>query len=208
MHGGTGSSADYEILGTLGKGSYGTVYKALNKKTNMIIALKKNKVEDPNEWLTQMAEIDNVIGLQHPTVVNYFNWFFEGEDLYLEMELCDGGSLSDIMVLLKRSLSELEVCAIMKGVLDSIVYVHSLQKIHRDIKAGNILLTSDGIPKLCDFGVSAQLDDMRMKTGTVVGSPYWMAPEIMKQDGYDTKVDIWSIGITAIELITGSPPNC
>jgi serine/threonine protein kinase len=206
MEGGKGSSKDYEILSTLGKGSYGTVYKALNKNTQMTVALKINKVENPSEWLTQMAEIDNVIGIHHPTVVNYYNWFFENEELYLEMELCDGGSLSDTMYILKRALSELEICAVMKSVVDSIQYIHSLKKIHRDIKAGNVLLTSEGIPKLCDFGVAAQLDEQRMKTGTIVGSPYWMAPEIMKQDGYDTKVDIWSIGMTCLELVNGNPP--
>jgi serine/threonine protein kinase len=172
----------------------------------MIVALKINKVENPSEWLTQMAEINNVIGLHHDTVVNYYNWFFENDELYLEMELCDGGSLSDTMYALKRALSEVEVCAVMKGVVDSIQYIHNLKKIHRDIKAGNVLLTSEGIPKICDFGVSAQLDESRMKTGTIVGSPYWMAPEIMKQDGYDTKVDIWSIGMTCLELINGTPP--
>lgn len=206
IEGGKGSVYDYQILEKIGKGSYGVVYKAINNKTGRVVALKSNEVQNADEWMTQMAEINNVIDLHHDTVVNYYNWFFEDEKLYLEMEYCDGGSISDTMSLLKRPLTELEAAAVLKSVVDSIAYVHGLRRIHRDIKAGNLLITSEGIVKLCDFGVSAQLDDYRMKTGTIVGSPYWMAPEIMSQNGYDTKVDIWSIGITAIEIVVGSPP--
>lgn len=206
IKGGEGHVSDYQILEKIGKGSYGVVYKARNTKTGRIVALKSNEVQNADEWMSQMAEINNVIDLHHETVVNYYNWFFEDEKLYLEMEYCDGGSISDTMLLLKRPLTELEAAAVLKSVVDSIAYVHGLRRIHRDIKAGNLLITSEGVVKLCDFGVSAQLDDYRMKTGTIVGSPYWMAPEIMSQNGYDTKVDIWSIGITAIEIVVGTPP--
>jgi serine/threonine protein kinase len=122
------------------------------------------------------------------------------------MEFCDGGSLKDIMGVLKRPLNETELAAVMRGILVSLVYVHSLNRVHRDIKAGNLLVTSAGLVKLCDFGVSAQLDDSLSKTGTRIGSPYWMAPEVIESKGHNTKADIWSLGITALELINGQPP--
>jgi hypothetical protein len=147
-----------------------------------------------------------VIDLQDPSIVNYYGWFFQGNALYIIMEYCDGGSLSDVMRVLHRPLAEPEVSAVMHGVLTSLVYVHSLRRIHRDIKAGNLLVTSDGQVKLCDFGVSAQLDDHLSRTGTRIGSPYWMAPEVISSAGHDTSADIWSLGITALELLLGRPP--
>ena len=105
------------------------------------------------------------------------------------------GDLCTTIHLLRHPLHELEVCAIIKifdNVVDSIIYCHSLNKAHRDLKAGNILLTSEGILKLCDFGVATQLDHDRVKTGHPIGSAYWMAPEIVRMEDYDTQVDIWS----------------
>jgi serine/threonine protein kinase len=122
------------------------------------------------------------------------------------MEFCDGGSLSDVMSVLKRPLDESELSAVLQGVLRSLEYVHSLNRVHRDIKSGNLLVTSEGLVKLCDFGVSAQLDDALSRTGTRIGSPYWMAPEVIASQGHNTKADIWSFGITALELFTGKPP--
>jgi len=204
-----GSKDDYNLINKIGKGAYGTVYKALDKKSMETVAVKVIELE--TDWLPLLAEINMVIGLRHPSIVNYHTYFFESNGLWLVMEYCDGGSLSDIMKTIKRPLKEIEIAAVLRSVMDSLVYVHRLNRIHRDIKAGNLLLTSAGIVKLCDFGVSAQLDEsITIKTSTVVGSPYWMAPEIMSSQkegtGYDKKVDIWSVGITALELLNGNPP--
>ena len=200
-----GTKDDYDLLYVVGKGSYGTVYKALDKHNNRTVAVKIIDLE--SDWLPLLAEVNMVVDLSHETIVNYFDWFFEGGKLFLVMEYCDGGSLSDIMRVLNRPLNEMELSSVLYGVLKSLEYVHSKSRVHRDIKSGNLLLTSKGEIKLCDFGVSAQLDSsLSSKTSTRIGSPYWMAPEVIMSVGHNTKADIWSLGITALELITGHPP--
>lgn len=195
----------YDLLEKIGEGAYGQVYKAIERSSQKIVAIKIINLEQ--DWLPLLAEINMVIDLFHKTIVNYYAFFFDGGRLWLVMEYCDGGSLSDIMKTLKRPLNEIEISAICKGVLQSLDYVHSLNRIHRDIKAGNLLLTSEGEVKLCDFGVSAQLDNSLSRTGTRIGSPYWMAPEVIEgTKGHNTKADIWSFGITALELKMGHPP--
>ncbi|OHS97489.1 Serine/threonine-protein kinase 4 [Tritrichomonas foetus] len=201
---GTANKNDYDLIEVIGKGSYGTVYKAKVKKTAELVAVKVIDLEQ--DWLPLLAEVNMVIDLRHETIVNYYAWFFENRRLWLVMEFCDGGSLSDIMHILKRPLTEAELSSVLRGVLKGLVYVHSLNRIHRDIKAGNLLLTSNGLVKLCDFGVSAQLDNSIAKTGTRIGSPYWMAPEVILSTGHNTKADIWSFGITALELFMQRPP--
>jgi hypothetical protein len=198
------TAADFDLLKQIGEGAYGKVFKALDKVSKKIVAVKIIALE--SDWLPLLAEVNMVIDLQHPSIVCYYGWFFEEGRLWLIMEFCDGGSLTDIMRTLHRPLNEKELSAVMRGVLTSLKYVHSLNRIHRDIKSGNLLVTSDGLVKLCDFGVSAQLDDSLAKTGTRIGSPYWMAPEVILSQGHNTKADIWSVGITALELFSGHPP--
>jgi len=130
--------------------------------------------------------------------------------LMIVMEYCNGGSALDVMNATRKPFTEDQIAAICSQVVEGLVYLHSHKILHRDIKAGNILLTSEGIAKLADFGVSAKLAHTLQKRNTIVGSPYWMAPEVIKQkkkgDGYDSKSDIWSLGITMIELAEGKPP--
>jgi serine/threonine-protein kinase OSR1/STK39 len=154
-------------------------------------------------------EINIMQSCRHPNVVSYFVSFTNESDLWLVMPLLEGGSVSDVM---KQNFSEgikdeSLIASILKQVIEALQYFHSQNQIHRDIKAGNILIDKDGQVYLSDFGVSAQI-----KTGhkrqTFVGSPCWMAPEVMEQeDGYDFKADIWSLGITAIEVAQGEAPN-
>jgi hypothetical protein len=203
---GSGKSADYQLLEQIGEGTYGKVYKAMDKRTKKTVAIKVIALEQ--EWLPLLAEVNMVIDLSHPSIVNYYAWFFEGGCLWLVMEHCDGGGLNDVMRVLKRPFDEHELAALLRGVLNSLAYVHTLNRIHRDIKAANILVTSEGLVKLCDFGVSAQLDSsVGAKTSTRIGSPYWMAPEVILAQGHNTKADIWSFGITALELFQGHPPR-
>jgi serine/threonine protein kinase len=122
------------------------------------------------------------------------------------MEYCDSGSLSDVVDVLGHGLNEMQLSAVSRSVLSSLAYVHGKNRIHRDIKAGNLLGTSDGLVKLCDFGIAAQLDTNVVQRGTRIGSPFWMAPEVIAATGHDTKADIWSFGITVLELLTGAPP--
>jgi serine/threonine-protein kinase 24/25/MST4 len=120
------------------------------------------------------------------------------------MEFCAGGSCSD---LLKSGVfSELHICILMNELLQGLDHLHSQGKLHRDIKAANILICDDGRVKLADFGVSGQLSATFSKKNTFAGTPLWMAPEVIEQAGYDEKADIWSLGITALELANGRPP--
>jgi len=142
-----------------------------------------------------------------PQVVRFYGSFIkENSELWIVMEYCAAGSVSDIMRLRKQTLTEEQIAVIIKSTLKGLEYMHSHMKIHRDIKAGNILLNSKGEAKLADFGVSGQLSDSTAKRNTVIGTPYWMAPEVIQENGYGVSADIWSLGITCIEMAQGHPP--
>ena len=141
-----------------------------------------------------------------PHVVRYFGSYLKGDDLWLILEYCNAGSVSDLIKSTDRTLNEFEIASILYQTLEGLVYLHDTKKIHRDIKAGNILLDNRGNAKLADFGVSAQLQHTYDKKGTLTGTPYWMSPEVLSNSEYNKKTDIWSLGITAIEMAEGEPP--
>ncbi|KAI1300185.1 Serine/threonine-protein kinase 3 [Halotydeus destructor] len=194
----------FDIICKLGEGSYGCVYKALHKESGQVLAIKQVPVE------SDLGEIIKEISIMQqcdsPYVVKYYGSYFKGSDLWIVMEYCGGGSVSDIMRLRKKTLVEEEIATILKDTLEGLVYLHARRKIHRDIKAGNILLNSEGFAKLADFGVAGQLTDTMAKRNTVIGTPFWMAPEVIQEIGYDCLADIWSLGITALEMAEGKPP--
>ncbi|KRX55298.1 Serine/threonine-protein kinase 4 [Trichinella britovi] len=194
----------FDILCKLGEGSYGSVYKAIHKSTGQCLAVKQVPVD------TDLQEIIKEISIMQqcdsPYVVKYYGSYFKNSDLWIVMEYCGCGSVSDIMRLRKQTLNENEIAVILRDVLTGLQYLHSRRKIHRDVKAGNILLNTEGHAKLADFGVAGQLTDTMAKRNTVIGTPFWMAPEVIQEIGYDCKADIWSLGITALEMAEGKPP--
>jgi serine/threonine protein kinase len=124
----------------------------------------------------------------------------------LVLEFCNGGSVHDIIKMTNRTLTEEQIAAVCFAALKGLEYLHDANMIHRDIKAGNILLDNSGNAKLADFGVSAQLLNTYSKKQTMAGTPHWMSPEVLTKSEYNKKIDIWSLGITAIEMAEGDPP--
>ncbi|CAG9759603.1 unnamed protein product [Ceutorhynchus assimilis] len=194
----------FDIICKLGEGSYGSVYKALHKESGQVLAIKQVPVD------TDLQEIIKEISIMQQCdssfVVKYYGSYFKNTDLWIVMEYCGAGSVSDIMRLRKKTLSEDEIATVLCDTLKGLEYLHLRRKIHRDIKAGNILLNSEGHAKLADFGVAGQLTDTMAKRNTVIGTPFWMAPEVIQEIGYDCVADIWSLGITALEMAEGKPP--
>lgn len=194
----------FELLDQLGEGSYGEVFKALHKETGNIVAVKIIPVSSDIESLKK--EISILMQCKSPYIVQYFGSYMKDNDLWLILEFCNPGSVADIIKITKRTLNETEIASICQAVLRGLEYLHDTNKIHRDIKAGNILLDHQGNAKLTDFGVSAQLINTYQKKNTLTGTPYWMSPEVISNSEYNKKTDIWSLGITAIEMAEGDPP--
>ena len=206
--GSEGSAEDtadkYEVLEVLGQGSYGRVCKCRNVKTAKVCAVKIVDIEsDPKALIEEISYLQRG---KNEYVVGYHGSFQVGHAFWILMDFCEAGSVSDLMRATRMSLAEEELQVICSCVVLGLLHLHKLRMIHRDIKAGNILLTSDGTAKLADFGVSAQLDTIQSKRDTAIGTPYWMAPEVIQEGRYNSKADIWSLGITLIEMAEGEPP--
>uniref|UniRef100_UPI00358F5FC0 serine/threonine-protein kinase 3/4-like isoform X2 n=1 Tax=Myxine glutinosa TaxID=7769 RepID=UPI00358F5FC0 len=194
----------FDILEKLGEGSYGNVYKAIHKESGQIVAIKQVPVESDLQEI--IKEISIMQQCDSPHVVKYYGSYFKNTDLWIVMEYCGAGSVSDIIRLRNKTLSEEQIAPILRATLRGLEYLHFMRKIHRDIKAGNILLSVEGNAKLADFGVAGQLSDTMAKRNTVIGTPFWMAPEVIQEIGYNCLADVWSLGITAIEMAEGKPP--
>eukprot|EP00529_Nitzschia_sp_RCC80_P012704 CAMPEP_0113460550 /NCGR_PEP_ID=MMETSP0014_2-20120614/11052_1 /TAXON_ID=2857 /ORGANISM="Nitzschia sp." /LENGTH=598 /DNA_ID=CAMNT_0000352221 /DNA_START=114 /DNA_END=1908 /DNA_ORIENTATION=- /assembly_acc=CAM_ASM_000159 len=210
-------SVDLDVTQKLGEGSFGAVYKASHKLTGAIVAVKiiANASSSKSEEDKIKGEIDILSRCDSPYIVGYFECFMRPPtmgkpgEMWISMEYCEGGSMTDLVeASAGYALPEDCIRAVCASIVLGLEYLHGVANVcHRDIKCGNVLLTSDGNVKLADFGVSAELSNTLNKRKTVVGSPYWMAPEVIQESHYDGRADVWSLGITTIEMAEGSPPH-
>ncbi|KAI8062497.1 kinase-like domain-containing protein, partial [Gongronella butleri] len=197
------------ILGHSGYGSSAVVHEAIYKPTQRRVAVKvidldmfeRNQIDELRRETALMALS------KHPNVLRVYGSFVQGSKLYIITPYLSAGSCLDIMkTAFPDGFDEPAIAVILKQTLEGLVYLHKNGHIHRDVKAGNLLMDDHGTVQLADFGVSSSLTENSEVRKTFVGTPCWMAPEVMEQLGYDYKADIWSFGITAIELATGHAP--
>ncbi|XP_032682960.1 myosin-IIIb-like isoform X2 [Odontomachus brunneus] len=211
----------FQLEELIGEGTYGEVYAAYDKETNTKVAIKilenvADNIEEIEEEYLVLRDLS-----MHPNIPLFYGLFLkrakpgqEEDQLWFVMELCTGGSVTDLVQGLKKRCSRLkddQIAYILKETVEALIFLHSNHCMHRDVKGHNILLTEEARVKLVDFGVSSHLAATLARKNTSVGTPYWMAPEVIAceqqlDSSYDSRCDVWSIGITAIELAEGDPP--
>jgi len=199
-------NVDFNNFEKIGEGAAGEVFVAFHIPSNIDVAIKKITLGTQNVLLLT-TEISIMKSSIHDNIVRYIESFLVEDKLWVAMEYMGGGCLTDVLEIFSYlQLTEGQIAFVCRETLKGLRYIHHHHRIHRDIKSDNILLGIDGSVKLADFGYAAQLTEQRSKRTTIVGTPYWMAPELIRGENYDHKVDIWSTGIMVIEMSEGEPP--
>nr|XP_009942400.1 PREDICTED: serine/threonine-protein kinase 10-like [Opisthocomus hoazin] len=199
------------VLGELGDGAFSKVFKAQNKVTGALAAAKVIETPSEEELEDYVVEIEILACCDHPNITKLLDALYWDGRLWILVEFCPGGAVDAVILELEKGLTEEQIRAACKQLLLALQYLHGCKIIHRDVKAGNVLLTLDGDVKLADFGVSAKNSSTVQRRVSFIGTPYWMAPEVVqcetsKESPYGYKADIWSLGITLIEMAEMEPP--
>ena len=206
----TADPADlYALEEQVGRGSFGVVHRARVKGTKDQVAIKIVDLEaDVSELEAVKSEVETMASATAcPQLVRYLGCHMVSNRLWIVTEYLGGGSLGDLMAKTKRALPEEAVRGVLGEILRGLAFLHAQRRLHRDVKGKNVLVSEDGSVKLADFGVATRLTDTTTKRRSLIGTPYWMAPEVIEQSRYDGAADVWSVGITAIELATTKPPH-
>ncbi|XP_068855332.1 serine/threonine-protein kinase PAK 3-like [Aphelocoma coerulescens] len=194
----------YSAFEELGRGGFGAVYKALDASTGQQVAIKKMALQEEMSEELAVNEIVAMRDSRNPNIVSYLDSYLVDGELWLAMEFMDGGTLYDVVGAVY--LEEGQIGAVCRECLQGLHFLHSRRVIHRDVKSCNILVSTDGSVKLADFGLCAQLTPEHDKCSSSVGTPSWMAPEVVRGEAYGPKVDIWSLGIVGLEMVEGEAP--
>lgn len=194
----------YTNFSLIGEGSTGKVYLSTERETGRQVAIKKMDLTRQQRRELLINEVATMKYYKHPNIVQMYNSYLVNDELWLVLEYLEGGALTDIVT--KAPMNEQQIATVCLQCLQALAFLHAEGLIHRDIKSDSILLAADGSVKLSDFGFCAQVSEQVPKRRSLVGTPYWLSPEIISRHSYGPEVDIWSMGIMIIEMVDGEPP--